>query len=181
MQHEGRNEAKKQMKPTSGNGEVISGHIAELIPNRFGEDATPESMQKAVNNIKSIDHWSSRFGQLRGHDAIMIDTVSRLIAEGVKQWGPETAGYVDYTNATAATFWIMLYTENNEDQKLYNKLAECAKYFHAYVWTAETCQTVAFGFLRSTAYQMEKEGVQEMHRQFVAFDAFAAGAGPIAG
>ena len=75
----------------------------------------------------------------------------------------------------------MLYNENNEDQKLFNKLADCAKYFHPYVWTAETRQTMAFGFLRSTANQMEKEGVQEMIRQFDAFDAVAAGAGPIDG
>jgi len=164
-----------------GNGEVISAPIKEIMPNPFGEVVTPESMRQALDNIKSIDHWSSTFGQFRGHDTIMIDTVSRLVTEGVKQWGPEIHVYFLYPNATAATWWIMLYTENDEDQKLYNKLADCAKYFHPYVWTAETCQTMALGFLRSTANQMSKEGIQEMHRQLVAFDAFAAGAGPIAG
>ena len=99
----------------------------------------------------------------------------------MKKWGPETDVHVLYPKATAVTWWIMLYTENNEDQKLYNKLADCAKYFHPYAWTAETCQTMAYGFLRSTANQMSKESAQEMHGQFVAFDAFAAGAGPIAG
>jgi len=149
---------------------VDSCSLAEIWPNPFGEDATPESMQEALDNIKSIDHWSSRFGQLRGHDTNMIDTVSRLVTEGVQQWGSVTAGYGGFTNATAATFWIMLYTENNGDQKLYSKLADCAQYFHPYVWTAETCQTMAIGFLRSTAQEMETEGVQEMNRQFDAMD-----------
>ena len=111
----------------------------------------------------------------------MINTVSRLVTEGVKQWGRETEIYVLFPNATAATFWIMFYTENNQDQKLYNKLADCAEYFHPYVWTAETCQKMAYRLLRWTARQMSKEGAQEMHRQIDAFDAFAAGAGPIAG
>jgi len=34
---------------------------------------------------------------------------------------------------------------------------------------------MAFRFLRSTANQMTKEGVQEMQRQFVAFDALRRG------
>ena len=164
-----------------GPDEVITAHLDDIYSNPLGEDATPETMQQALDNIKSIDRWSSTFGQLGGHGTIIIDTVSRLVTEGVKQWGAELALYVDYRNATAATFWIMLYTENNEDQKLFSKLADCAKYFHPHVWTAETCQTMAFGFLRSTAKQMDKEGVQDMIRQFDVFDVVAAGAGPIDG
>jgi len=162
-------------------GEVIDVHIGDVEPNPFGEDVTPEFVEQALGNIQSIEHWSSTFGQFRCHGSIMVDTVSRLVTEGVKQWGREIEAYDSYPNATAATFWIYLYAENNTDQKLYDNLAFCAKYFHPYVWTAETCQTMAFRFLRLTANQMTKEGFQEMQRQMVAFDAFAAGAGPIDG
>jgi len=158
-----------------GVGEVIDVRIGDVEPNPFGEDVTPEFVEQALGNIQSIEHWSSTFGQFRCHGSIMVDTVSRLVTEGVKQWGREIEAYDSYPNATAATFWIYLYAENNTDQKLYDNLALCAKYFHPYVWTAETCQTMAFRFLRSTANQMTKEGVQEMQRQFVAFDALRRG------
>jgi len=162
-------------------GEVIDVHIGDVKPNPFGEDVTPEFAVQALGKIQSIEHWSSKFGRSRSHGPIIIHTVTRLVKEGVMLWGREIEVYDSYRNATAASYWIYLYAENNTDQELYDNLAFCAKYFHPYVWTAETCQTMAFRFLRLTANQMTKEGFQEMQRQMVAFDAFAAGAGPIDG
>ena len=77
--------------------------IGEVMPNPHGEDATPESTQKALDDIKSIDHWSSTFG----HGTIMIDTISRLVTEGVKQWNfdPDLKFvYANFANVTAATW-----------------------------------------------------------------------------
>jgi len=162
-------------------GEVIDVHIGDVKPNPFGEDVTPEFAVQALGKIQSIEHWSSKFGRSRSHGPIIIHTVTRLVKEGVMLWGREIEVYDSYRNATAASYWIYLYAENNTDQELYDNLAFCAKYYHPYVWTAETCQTMAFRFLRLTANQMTKEGFQEMQRQMVAFDAFAAGAGPIDG
>ena len=86
-----------------------------------------------------------------------------------------------FSNVTPAKWWIMIYSENRTDEQLYSKLAKRAKYFHPYVWTAKTCQTMAEGFLHSTAHQMSEEGVQDMCEQLAAFRTFSYGAGPIDG
>ena len=79
-------------------------------------------MQQALDDIKSIDHWSFTFGQLQGHNITMIETVCRLITEGVKRWRFDFDWkYIValFPTATPGTWWIMLYSENrtNEDQR----------------------------------------------------------------
>jgi len=163
---------------------VISVPIEDVHPNPFGEDATPESMQQTLDRIKSIDHWSSTFGKLRGHGTIMIDTVSRLVIEGVRQWNfdPDLKFVcARFANVTAATWWILLHSENHTDEKLYDKLLDCAKYFHPHVWKEKTYQRNAVAFLRVVGNEMSTEGMQRMLEQFRAFYDYAAGAGPIAG
>jgi len=70
----------------TANDGVFTLPIMEVYPNPLGEKATHESMQQALDEIKSIEHWSSTFGQRRGHGTIMIDAVSRLVTEGAKNW-----------------------------------------------------------------------------------------------
>ena len=163
---------------------VVHMPIDEIWPNPCSEDATRESMQQALDDIKSIDHWSSTFGQLQGHNITMIETFCRLITEGVKRWRFDF-DWKDIValspTATSGTWWIMLYSENHTDEKLCSKLAVFAKYLHPYVWRANTCQRMACRFLILTAHQISRAGVQETHQQLAAFKAYAAGRGRIDG
>ena len=168
----------------TANDGVFTLPIMEVYPNPLGEKATPESMQQNLDEIKSIEHWSSTFGQRRGHGTIIIDAISRLVTEGAKNWRFDVSwNYIQdfFSNVTPAKWWIMIYSENRAGEQLYSKLAKRAKYFHPYVWTAKTCQTMAEGFLHSTAHQMSEEGVQDMCEQLAAFRTFSYGAGPIDG
>ena len=65
-------------------GEWVPGDLVE--PNLFGEQCTGESMQTILDEIGTVEHWTTKYGRLCGHDANMMESVAHLLTEGVKQW-----------------------------------------------------------------------------------------------
>ena len=60
-------------------------------------------------------------------------------------------------------------------------MAECAEDFRPFVWNEETTHVWAVAFLQAVKDEMIQESVQWLHKQQQAYDAYTAGAGPIAG
>ena len=164
--------------------ELLNVPVREIHPNPFSGNATSQSIQHALDNIQIRDHWSLTFGALRGHNTTTIDAVCRLNNEGVRRWRFDI-DWKDivtlFPTATPSTWWIMLYSEDRADKKLYSSLALCAKFFHPYVWRARACQKVARGLLLVTARQTSMQGCQDTREQLAACDAYARGTGRIDG
>ena len=158
---------------------------ADLVgPNLFGEQLTDQSMQTILHEIGTVKQWTEKFGRMFGHDASITDNVARLLTEGVKQWNfkPNMEAINNiYPEATPATWWILMYADNKTDKQLYSKLAECAQDFHPFVWNEETTRAWAVSFLRAVKAEMKKEKLEWMREEYAAYDAYAAGAGPVAG
>ena len=143
----------------------------------------PETLQAVLNEIGTLEQWTTKYGQMFDHDISVIERVSRLLTEGVKDWNFKPnmeAVYSRWVGATPATWWILLNAEDNTDKTVYYKLANCMQ-FHPYVWTAATTRTWARTYLRSVRDEMEEEGMQGMMEQMRAYDALALGAGRIDG
>ena len=163
---------------------ILSLPIEDIHANPSSEDATQQSMQQALDDIKSSEHWSLAFGARQGHDKGVIKAVSRLIDEGVRRWRWDTdweSIVTMFPTATPSTFWIMTYSENSQEEKLYSRLAHCAKFFHPYVWTPTTRQRIARGLLKMVALNMAQEGAQEMSENLAAYAGYASHAGRIDG
>ena len=158
---------------------------ADLVgPNPFGEQLTDQSMHTILHEIGTVKQWTEKFGRTCGHDASITDNVARLLTEGTKQWNfkpPMEVLNNIYPEATPATWWILLYADNKMDKQLYSKLAECAQDFHPFVWKEETTRAWAVSFLRAVKGEMKEEALEWMRGQYAAYDAYAAGAGPVAG
>jgi hypothetical protein len=158
--------------------------VNEVRQNPFGAQSTPETLQADLDKIGMLEHWITKHGQMFDHDVSVMERVSRLLTEGVKQWiGKPTmeAVYRRWVGATPATWWILMNAENNTDKKLYYKLATCAQDFHPYVWTLKTTRAWAVAFLRAVRAEMQEEGMQLLTEQFGAYDAYDSGAGRIDG
>jgi hypothetical protein len=138
-------------------------------------------MMAEMANIGTVKQWTEKFGRDVGHDASITDNVARLLTEGVKKWDEEDPLTQVAPGATPATWWIYLNADNNMDKMLYSKLAECAQDFHPFVWNEETTRAWAVAFLQAVKDEMIQESVQWLHKQQQAYDAYTAGAGPIAG
>ena len=72
-------------------------------------------------------------------------------------------------------------TDNDLDAMLFDKLATCEEHFHPYVLDEEHCKKFALAFLRLVRDEMRDYNVELFHQQAEAYDAFAAGAGPVVG
>ena len=152
--------------------------------NPFGEQFTDESLQTILHQIGTVKQWTEHFGLMCGHDASITDNVARLLTEGVKHWNfqpPMCRIYNICPEATPATWWILLNTDNKTDKTLYSKLAICTQDFHPYVWNEETTRAWAVSFLRAVKAEMKKEALEWMRGQCQAYDAYASGAGSIDG
>ena len=157
--------------------------VQEIRPNPFGAQSMPETLQAVLNEIGTLEQWTTKYGQMFDHDISVIERVSRLLTEGVKDWNFKPnmeAVYSRWVGATPATWWILLNAEDNTDKTVYYKLANCMQ-FHPYVWTAATTRAWARTYLRSVRDEMEEEGMQGMMEQMRAYDALALGAGRIDG
>ena len=94
--------------------------VQEIRPNPFGAQSMPETLQAVLNEIGTLEQWTTKYGQMFDHDISVIERVSRLLTEGVKDWihtPPSNMG------AASATWWILLNAEGNTDKKLYHKLS----------------------------------------------------------
>ena len=152
--------------------------------NPFGEQFTDESLQTILHQIGTVKQWTEHFGLMCGHDASITDNVARLLTEGVKHWNFQPPMWHIYNicpEATPATWWIFMYSDNKTDKQLYSKLAECAQDFHPFVWNEETTRDRAAAFLQAVKDEMIVESVQWLHEQQQAYGDYAGGAGPIAG
>ena len=162
-------------------GEIVRVPRELVQQNPFAPQCTQESMMAEMANIGTVKQWAEKFGRDVGHDASITDNVARLVSEGVKKWHDDVPPKEVAPGATPATWWIYLNADNNMDKMLYSKLAECAQDFHPFVWNEETTRAWAVAFLQAVKVEMTEESVQWLHKQQQAYDAYTAGAGPIAG
>ena len=157
----------------------------ELVrQNPFAPQCTKESMMTDLAEIGTVAQWCTKYGQMCNHDTSMMESVERLLTEGVKQWNFNPIMekvYIIAPGATPVTWWIYLNADNNMDKMLYSKLAECAQDFHPFVWNVETTRAWAVAFLRAVKDEMTEESLQWLREQYEAYGAYAGGAGPIAG
>ncbi len=158
---------------------------ADLVkPNPFGEQCTPVSTQKNLDEIGTVEHWTTKYGGMCGHSTSMMASVAHILTEGAKQWNfNPTMEKVNilYPGSTPVTWWIHLNACDNTDKKLYSKLASCTPGFHPHVWKLKTTRKWALAYMRVVRDEMTQEGMQLMTKQFAAYDAYAAGAGSIDG
>jgi hypothetical protein len=164
-----------------GKGDFVRVPRELVRQNPFAPQCTKETMMAELVKIDSVKHWTEKFGRMFGHDASITDNVARLLTEGVKKWDEEDPLTQVAPGATPATWWIYLNADNNKDKELYAKLAICAQDFHPFVWNEETTRAWAVAFLRAVKAEMKEEALEWMRGQYQAYDAYAAGAGPVAG
>ena len=162
-------------------GEIVRVPRDLFRQNPFAPQCTKETMMADLAKIGTVKKWTEKFGLMCGHDANITDNVARLLTEGVKKWDEEDPLTQVAPGATPATWWIYLNADNNMDKMLYSKLAECAQDFHPFVWNEETTRAWAVAFLQAVKVEMTEESVQWLHKQQQVYDAYTAGAGPIAG
>ena len=108
--------------------------IDDIRPNPFGVQSTPGTLLTDLAKIGTLEQWTTKFGQMFDHDMRLIERVSRLLTEGVKDWNFKPnleAVYSRWVGATPATWWILLNAEDNTDKTIYYKLANCM--LHPYV------------------------------------------------
>ena len=166
-------------------GEIVRVPRELVRQNPFAPQCTQETMMAEMAKIGTVKQWTEKFGRMRGHDASITDNVARLLTEGVKKWDKDDPP-IEFINkmapgATPATWWIYLNADNNKDKELYAKLAICAQDFHPFVWNEETTRAWAVAFLQAVQDEMTEELGQWLRAQYQAYDAYAAGAGPVAG
>ena len=141
-------------------------------------------MQTLLDEMGTLEQWATKYGQMFDHDTRVIQMVSRLVAEGVKEWNFEPTMEevsIFYPGATPSTWWILMNASENTDKKLYYKLATCVQQFYPFVWSEETTRAWAKAYLKAVHEEMNAEAVQEMHQRMRAYDALALGAGRIDG
>ena len=79
--------------------------IDDIRPNPFGVQSTPGTLLTDLDKIGTLEQWTTKYGQMFDHDMRLIERVSRLLTEGVKDWihiPPPSMG------ATSATWWILM-------------------------------------------------------------------------
>ena len=85
--------------------------VKEIRPNHFGAQSTHETVQADLNEIGTLEQWTTKYGQMFDHDISVIERVSRLLTEGVKEWNFKPsmeAVYSRWVGATPATWWTNL-------------------------------------------------------------------------
>ena len=161
-------------------GELVYVPSDLIEQNPFAAQVTKESMMEDLAKIGTVKQWTQKFG-----DTSNSDNVARLLTEGVNKWDEEDPGMEGVKNmapgATPATWWIYLNADNKKDKELYAKLAECAQDFRPFVWNEETTRGWAVAFLKAVEDEMTEEAGKWLRAQYQAYDAYAAGAGPVAG
>ena len=162
-------------------GEIVRVPRELARQNPFAPQCTQETMMAEMAKIGTVKQWTEKFGRMRGHDASITDNVARLLTEGVKKWDEEDPPTQVAPGATPVTWWIYLNAENRTYKLLYSKLATCVQDFHPFVWSDETTRAWAVAFLRAVKEKMKQEAKDWIRGQFHAYDAYAAGAGPVAG
>ena len=164
--------------------EIIMVRGDEVGPNPFSAPVSPEIMEAELVRIESAEKWAKEFGQACGCQRYIVDAVAQLINIGTSKWGfyPTMEKVLrHWPRATPATWWIMLEVDNNSDGVLFNKLAACAQHFHPYVLNEEHCEKFALALLQLVRDEMLEYAAERYRQQQEAYDAYAAGAGPIMG
>ena len=104
--------------------------IDQILANPVGEAVTLETMQRALQNIGSLQNWASKYGHMVKHSPDLITRVELLVSTGVTDAdfpGGWDANSKMFPTATRATLWILFHTEHDgDDERLYSKLAESA-------------------------------------------------------
>ena len=165
-------------------GEIVRVASNLVCQNPFAPQCTPESMMTDLAEMGTVAQWCTKYGQMCDHDTSMMESVARLLTEGVKQWNFKPTLEKVYSiapGATPVTWWIYLNADNNMDKKLYSKLTECAQDFHPFVWNTENTRAWAVAFLQAVEEEMTEEQGQWLRGQYEAYSDYAGGAGPIAG
>ena len=166
----------------AGEIEWVASNLVQQNP--FAPQCTPESMKTDLTEIGTVAQWCTKYGQMCDHDTSMMESVARLLTEGVKQWNFKPTLEKVYSiapGATPVTWWIYLNAENRTYKLLYSKLATCVQDFHPFVWNDETTRAWAGAFLRAVQDEMKEEQGQWLRGQYEAYGHYAGGAGPIAG
>ena len=161
-------------------GELVWVPANQVEQNPFAPQCTHESVQTDLDEIGTVEQWTTKYRRMCGHGASMMESVAHLLTEGVKQWNlvpTMEAIYSRYPGATPATWWIIINSENNDYKKLYSKLASCTPGFHPYVWTGKTTRDWAVAHMRVVQAEMREEGRQWLMEQYETYDAYASGAG----
>ena len=144
--------------------------IDQIVPNPVGEAVTLETMQRALQNIGSLQNWASKYGHMVKHSPDLITRVELLVSTGVTDAdfpGGWDANSRMFPTATRATLWILLYTEHDgDDQLLYSKLAESAK---GVSWVDNPAN--AKKCLRRIVDEMTREGMPQFSAQLELLDA----------
>ena len=165
-------------------GEIVRVASNLVGQNPFAPQCTPESMMTDLAEMGTVAQWCTKYGQMCDHDTSMMESVERLLTEGVTQWNFKPTLEKLYSiapGATPVTWWIYLNAENRTYKLLYSKLATCVQDFHPFVWNDETTRASAVAFLRAVQDEMKEEQGQWLRGQYEAYSRYAAGAGPIAG
>ena len=156
----------------------------EVLPNPFAPPCSPEIMEADLDKIESAEKWANTWGSASGCNQTIIDYVVMILEIGTPQWGfsptLEKVRMV-WPKATPTTWWLLMQSDNKFDAMLFDRLADCAKYFHPYVMTKKHCKKFALGSLAFVRDEMRVCNNSLFGQQASAYDAFAAGAGPIMG
>ena len=156
----------------------------EVLPNPFAPPCNPEIMEGLLDTIESAEKWANTWGSACGCDKTIIDLVVMILEIGAPHWGfsptLEKVRMV-WPKATPTTWWLLMQSDNNLDAMLFDRLADCAKYFHPYVMTKKHCKKFARGSLAFVRDEMVVCNNSLFSQQAAAYDAVAAGAGPILG
>ena len=159
-------------------------HIDDVSENPFAPPCSPEIMEAELVKIESAEKWANAGGSARWCNKIIIDTVVMMLEIGTQNWvfyPTMEEMRLTWPRATPTTWWLLLQTDNDLDAMLFDKLATCEEHFHPYVLDEEHCKKFALAFLRLVRDEMRDYNVELFRQQADAYDAFAAGAGPILG
>jgi hypothetical protein len=145
--------------------EYVQVDIDQVEPHPFGEPVTPETMQRDLQKIGSLESWTSKYGEMFKHCPHLIQRVGLLVTTGVANWN-FPGGWEDmsemFPTATRATLWILLHTEHDgDDERLYSKLTETARTNLSWVKhpaNATIC-------LEQIVEEMTQEGMSRMRAQ----------------
>ena len=141
-------------------------------------------MEGLLDTIESAEKWANTWGSARGCNKNIIDMVVMILEIGTPHWGfnPTLEDVrIRWPNATPTTWWLLMQSDNDLDAMLFDKLAICAEYFHPYVLDEEHCIKFARGSLALVRDEMQEYSVELFGQNEAAYDAYAAGAGPIMG
>ncbi len=89
-------------------GEPVLGELDQVEQNLFAPKCTHESMKTDLTEIGTVEQWSTKYGQMCDHDISVMESVARLLTQGVKQLVFVLPIPLHHPGATRAT-WVDLH------------------------------------------------------------------------